>query len=270
MEDADDGLRDGYFFIGADNPHGDSSGVRGNERCALSISRRLDFNAQKLEAGAGFHRFVWDLHEARPPAIRYGYGIGAVWGEGTPIQPGGAWVLPGKYTVALAVNGKTYNAPLSVTEDPRIKVSLADLKASSELSQQIAAISAEARIGYGEQRAVAKQLDGIKDKSLHAFVDRVRDKPAPGAPTFENVDSILTSIEGDLESVDDAPTAAEHQAFDDAKSKLADLQRRWNATKSGPLVALNAALEKSGKKPVTVPPPNALDFSTTDEGQDLP
>ena len=225
---------------------------------------------QKLEAGAGFHRFVWDLRASRPPAIKYDYSIGAAWGAGTPVLPQGAWALPGKYTVALTVNGKTYNAPLNVAEDPRVKVSAADLKASFDLSQRIAAVLAEARLGYGEQTAVAKQLDAVKDSSLHALVGRIEQKPAPGVPTFESVDSILTGIESDLEAADAAPTAAQRQAFADTQSKLADAQRRWNAIKSGALAELNAALKKAGKKPVTIPPPNALTFSLPDEGQDLP
>jgi len=225
---------------------------------------------QKLDAGAGFHRFVWDLRVSRPPTIKYDYSIGAAWGAGTPVVPQGAWVLPGKYTVALTVDGKTYNAPFNVAEDPRIKVSAADLKASFDLSQQIAGVLALGRQGYGEQKAVAKQLDAVKDKALHPLVARITQKPAPGVSTFESVDSILTGIEGDLEAADAAPTAAQLQAFADTQSRLADAQRRWNTIKSGPLADLNAALKKSGKKPVTIPPPNALDFSLPDDGQDLP
>jgi hypothetical protein len=225
---------------------------------------------QKLETAAGFHRFVWNLRVPRPPAIEYGYGIGAIWGEGTPVEPQGAWVLPGAYTAVLTVDGKTYSASLAVAEDPRIRVSAADLRASFDLSQQIAATLGQARIGSGEQEAVQKQLDRIKDASLHAVVDKVKQKPAPGAPTFKSVDSILAGTENDLETVDAAPTTAQHQAFADAQSKLADLQRRWNAVKSGPLADLNAALKKAGKKPVTIPPPNALTVSIPAGGEDLP
>lgn len=225
---------------------------------------------EKLAAGAGFHRFVWNLRNARPPAIRYGFGIGATWGEGTPVEPGGAWVLPGRYTVALTANGKTYTAPLDVTEDPRVKVSAADLKASFDLSQKISALSAQARIGYGEQTTVQKQLDGIKDKALRPLVARIEEQPAPGVATFETVDSILTSTESDLESVDAAPTAAQDKAVADAQAKFSDAQRRWNAIKSGPLAELNTALKKSGRKPITIPPPDALSFPLPDGGQEFP
>jgi hypothetical protein len=131
-------------------------------------------------------------------------------------------------------------------------------------------VLAQARVGYGEKRSVLKQLDAIKDKSLQALVEHIRQKPAPGEATFESVDTILTGIEGDLEAVDAAPTVAQHQAFDDAQSKLADAQRRWNAIKSGMLSELNASLKKSGRKPLTIPSPMALDFTPPAQGQDLP
>ncbi|HEX3432361.1 MAG TPA: sialidase family protein [Rhizomicrobium sp.] len=223
-----------------------------------------------LEASAGFHRFVWNLRWPRPPAIKFGYGISAVWGEGTPAEPQGAWVLPGRYSVVLTANGKTYSAPLAVAEDPRVRVSASDLQSSFDLSQQIAAVLAQAREGYGEEKAVQKQLDGVKDGSLHALVDRIRQKPAPGEPTFESVDSILTGTEGDLEAVDAAPTAAQRQAFAYAQAKLAEAQRRWDAIRKGPLAELDSALKKSGRKPVTIPPADALNFPLPETGQDLP
>jgi hypothetical protein len=149
-------------------------------------------------------------------------------------------------------------------------VSARDLQSSFDLSQRIAAALAQAREVYGEQKSVLKQLDGIKDHSLHMLVERIKKKPAPGESTFESVDSILTGFEGDLEAVDAAPTVAQRQAFDDAQTKLTNAQQRWNAVRTGPLVELNTALKKSGHKPIAIPPASALDFTPTVQGQDLP
>ena len=171
-----------------------------------------------LETTAGFHRFVWNFHAGRPPAISYSYSMAAVWGRDTPTKPEGPYVLPGNYTVVLSANGHTYSAPLHVAEDPRIKVTAADLKASFDLSQRIAQLLAQTREGYGERKSVLKQLDALfpDEKSsnseeddtdtqapeekkpadtLHALGRQVRQKPAAGAPTFELVDAILTSVE---------------------------------------------------------------------------
>lgn len=226
---------------------------------------------ERFEGGPGFHRFVWNLRAKRPPAIRFSYGMGAVWGRGAPIEPQGPFVLTGKYQVVLDVNGRTYTAPLTVVEDPRVKVSIADLKSSFDFSERIAQMLAQTRESYGEHKSVLDQLDTIPlDAQTRPLADRIRQKPAQGAPTFESVGGLLTSVENDLESADAAPTAAERAVVADAQTKLAYLQHGWNSVKSGPLAALNAALMREHHKPVTIPPTGALDIEAPDTGQDLP
>jgi hypothetical protein len=212
---------------------------------------------QQLESGAGFHRFV--------------YSIAAIWGRGTPVVPEGPYVLPGKYKIVLGVNGRTYSAPLEVREDPRVKISLADLGSSYALSQRIAAALGRTQKNYGEQESVLDQLGKLSlDSRTRPLADRIREKPAEGTPTFESVDGLLTSVEDDLEAADIAPTAAQRAVVADAQTKLADAERRWNALKTRPLAALNAALAREHRKPVTIPPANALDVEAPDTGQDLP
>ncbi|HEY6159412.1 MAG TPA: hypothetical protein VIV88_18345, partial [Gemmatimonadales bacterium] len=75
--------------------------------------------AQVLGTGAGMHRFVWDLHYPPPAALRHEYPIAAVYHD-TPREPRGPWVLPGRYTVRLTVDGHTLTRALSVTMDPRV------------------------------------------------------------------------------------------------------------------------------------------------------
>ena len=55
-----------------------------------------------------------------PVGVNFGYPIAAV-PMNTPREPAGPWVLPGKYTVTLAVNGKRYSQPLTVRMDPRVR-----------------------------------------------------------------------------------------------------------------------------------------------------
>jgi hypothetical protein len=123
-----------------------------------------------LSATPGMHRFVWNLRYGRPDAAEYSYSIAAVWGRATPIEPEGAWVLPGTYTVALTVDGKRHAAPLTVVEDPRVKVSTADLQASLALSQKIAPALTEAALGYREQRAL-ESADAAPTPAQEQFVD---------------------------------------------------------------------------------------------------
>jgi len=68
-----------------------------------------------LSAGAGMHRWVWDLRPT-PPAPRTGGG-----GGGGGFGRGAALALPGRYTVKLTVGGKSYTQPLTLKMDPRMK-----------------------------------------------------------------------------------------------------------------------------------------------------
>jgi hypothetical protein len=223
--------------------------------------------AAALSAAPGLHRFVWDLHDPRPLAISFDYAIAAVWGRDTPALPLGAFVLPGAYRVVLTVDGKPFTAPLTVQEDPRIGTSAADLRASLALSQRIAAGLARAWQGYGEMKAVHKQLDadgaGAAVSAAKAELDAVG---TPEAPTFEQISAILGAIEGDLEGADVAPTAAQVQVVSETAGKLDTAWGRWKAL----VPKLNAELGKAGLKSVMIPHDADLHPDAPDPGQDLP
>ena len=68
---------------------------------------------QSLSSAAGFHRFVWDMHYTPVPGIKPEYAISAVY-KNTAPNPTSPWVMPGKYTVVLTVNGQKYSQPLVV------------------------------------------------------------------------------------------------------------------------------------------------------------
>ena len=241
---------------------------------------------QQLPASAGFHRFVWNLRYERPLAIRYGYGIGGVWGRGTPIEPQGPFVLPGAYRVRLIVDGRTLTAPLDISEDPRVRVSPTDLAASLDLSRTIAGASAEARTAYAESEYVKKQLKTLFPETpsgreassakknvldpLRALADKLRAKPVPGAPTFESVDSTFTGIETDLESADVAPTEAQRAVIADARQNLSALLQNWTSLKRGPLATLDAGLVRAGRRPIVIPSGALLTISPVGESQELP
>ncbi|MCH7476032.1 MAG: glycoside hydrolase, partial [Gemmatimonadetes bacterium] len=91
---------------------------------------------QVLSAAAGLHRFVWDLHYPRPAVLRFRYPISAVAGN-TPVTPFGPWVLPGRYTVKLTANGKTYSQTLTVKMDPRVQTPSAEVERQHRLSMKL-------------------------------------------------------------------------------------------------------------------------------------
>ncbi len=231
---------------------------------------------QALAATPGMHRFVWNLRYERPDAAEYSYSIAAVWRRGTPIEPEGPFALPGQYAVTLTVDGKHYTAPLTVSEDPRVNISLADLQASLALSQKIAPALAEAALGYREQRALKKLLEQRFPKAARlrdetrALLEPLRAEPVEGHPTFKSVAEGLSAVERALESADVAPTQAQQQFVDDALAKLETVKREWDSAKSGSFANLNAALARAGGKPVAIPDKDKLASEEPDEGEDLP
>src|SRR5260370_31797114 len=81
-----------------------------------------------LLAGAGMHRFVWDLRYAPPKGVRRSF-----WG------PAGPLAVPGNYTVKLTANGKSSTQPLTSQLDPRVKTLQETLARQVGLASKLAA-----------------------------------------------------------------------------------------------------------------------------------
>lgn len=92
-------------------------------------------------ASAGMHRFLWDYRYPRPQSLGYDYPISAI-PHDTPLSPQGVLALPGRYTVKLSVNGRTYAQPLTLKMDPRVPISAAALRAQFTLAQHIVSLMA--------------------------------------------------------------------------------------------------------------------------------
>jgi hypothetical protein len=58
-------------------------------------------------------------------------------GQDTPVLPQGPLVLAGVYQVRLTIDGQAYTQPLTVSMDPRVKVSAADLARQLDLGLKI-------------------------------------------------------------------------------------------------------------------------------------
>ncbi len=118
--------------------------------------------ASVLPKTAGLHRFVWDLRYPDPEQLLYTYyGVHVDYFEytladhaiphNTPWhEPQGPMVLPGQYEIRLTAGGQTLRQPLTVTLDPRLSVSLQELRQQLELAQRIAAIMGATYHGYNQ------------------------------------------------------------------------------------------------------------------------
>ena len=86
----------------------------------------------------GMHRLSGTLHYAFPADVKVSF-----------YGPSAPHALPGRYTVKLTVNGKSYEQPLVVKMDPRVKTSPVDLqkmfRAESLLAKNVAELSTALR-----------------------------------------------------------------------------------------------------------------------------
>ena len=114
--------------------------------------------ARVLSAQAGLHRFVWDMHGERPAANSFDYPIQAA-PHNTVAEPQGIWAMPGLYTVRLTVDGKSYEQPLIVKMDPRVKTPLPGLKQQYDLSVRVAALMSQAKAA--KQTAINDDLASL-------------------------------------------------------------------------------------------------------------
>jgi hypothetical protein len=221
---------------------------------------------QILSAEPGMHRFVWDLHYAPPKSLSHEFPISAIVHD-TPKYPLGAWVLPGKYTLELTVDGKKYYATLQVKMDPRIKSSITDLAKQYHMQMEAVGGMDKSFEALTQVRSVRAQLKERAAKAGNgALADAIAalDKQAaelegaaqsnffglpPGARQPENFSGLNQHFGGILavaDSADAAPTAQATTVFKELEEALGNLVARWAKIRQQDIPALNSELKKNG------------------------
>ena len=234
-----------------------------------------------LSATAGAHRFVWSLRSPRPRAVHYDYGIGAVFGEGTPIVPEGMLVPPGDYQIVLKVDGHESHVPLKVVADPRVALDNAALREAMAFSQQIDAALQDDYVGYGQLHAVDEQIDkaakGKTDKPLLAAIEKFKDASKPlrsgegdVSENFGAIGEVLSGLATDIEGSDRAPTRQQRELLIAANQRLDRGVALWDRVKSDELAPLNAQLKAAGLAQIAVPAADQIKLDRAPESKDLP
>jgi len=208
----------------------------------------------RLLSTPGHHRFTWNLRYAPPAALTFEYTIAAVPGRATPLEPEGAFVLPGTYRVSLSAGGVSSSQPLEVVMDPRVSTTSEDL--AELLDVQLRVGSALARSADTERvRKTAAELlahalvdprakreareIAAQQKALDGLAATEADRPGP-------INARLASLETDLEKADAAPVAAQLDALDRCEKALAAYLDKWKAFAAGPYARLEQKLRQAG------------------------
>ena len=209
-----------------------------------------------LRTDAGQHRWIWDLRYAEPVSTEHEFPISAVRHD-TPRLPLGPVVVPGKYTVRLTVNGKTYEAPLTVKMDPRVKLSQAGLEQLFSVESKLASMLNDSSIAVMQAQAVRSQLDKLKSQANGAVADAVKatsekltviyDQPtkpdAAPANTLKRLNGNASALYGAVGQSDSQPTKAQLDAAASLEHDLPVILKAWNDFKQSDLATLNRQLQ---------------------------
>jgi len=183
-----------------------------------------------LSPEPGLHRFVWDLRHPRPKALAFAYPISAIPGQTVP-EPLGPFVLPGRYTVRLTVDGVAYSKPLVVRMDPRVKTPVAGIRAQHALALRLHAgidRAADAIVRARQLQAEARQAgDDARAQALGTIIGSGGGFFAPpGGPSLTRVSSSLTQLLDTVDGADYAPTLPVTTAAAALLRDLAELEQR--------------------------------------------
>jgi hypothetical protein len=212
---------------------------------------------QKLAADPGMHRFFWDMHYDPVPGEPPQYPIAAVYRNTAPA-PTSPWAMPGKYRVVLTVGGKSYEQPLTVVMDPRVKTSNADLLEQFKLSKQLYDEWLKLDSMSQSLRRVRQQVSELQTKApagdLKAHINALAEKlqafspgggggPAGVGPrTLASASGRVRTLFNVIQNVDVAPTPQVVAAVPDVLEDARGVQENWQAIKSQDIAALNREL----------------------------
>jgi photosystem II stability/assembly factor-like uncharacterized protein len=218
-----------------------------------------------LATGAGLHRFIWPLHYPALPAL-----------AGGDAYADGAWAPPGKYTVALAVDGKTYTQPLTIAPDPRVHLAADTYARQFAFAREIegtqarlataqaqakrlhAAIKSAAGAGMPALRAPLATLDA----SIVALAG-LQDSPNPynawsaGSPGTRSLAFLSQALGKIAQAADDADAEPSPDARSGHAVLLPTVETvlaQWQGLLDKDLPAVNAQLRSAGLAELSAEP----------------
>jgi hypothetical protein len=223
-----------------------------------------------LSKKAGLNRFTWDLRYPSMKTMRYSYygntldyieytlADHAIPDEFPRDLQRGPFVVPGEYSLVLTANGKTYRQPLTVTLDPRVLASQADLvkqlDAETNISDQMAATYDGYDQVQGLRTAIADRqkllgTDATKKEvadALKALDDQAADI-GDGKPEQLGLGPLnreLARLAFMIESGDARPATLLQAGVDQSCAELGNRLTQWRELNQQKIGQVNALLQK--------------------------
>jgi hypothetical protein len=170
-------------------------------------------------------------------------------------QPEGPLVVPGTYTIELTAGGQTVQQQVTVTLDPRVHATQADLEAQLAVARRLLSGIKLSYDEYQAQAALASALDEAKkgktidtaelEKKIKAVTEGSRTAPGLG-PVNRDLTRLLDSVE----AADQHPTEPQIQAVNQVCDALVKVTALWKS--------LNEDLQKQNplNLPIASAPPS--------------
>ncbi len=154
-------------------------------------------------ADPGAHRFVWDFSAKN---------------RGGPVVP------PGRYTVRMRVNGKSYTQPIEIVPDPRLATTQAQYEAQYNLANDIELKQTQieaAQARAGSMKLTPAQRDELLGATHPSNPDDSVGAPAQDFYSLRYLSDAYGNLEGAVESSDAPPTADMRAGFAKLNTMLA-------------------------------------------------
>jgi photosystem II stability/assembly factor-like uncharacterized protein len=229
-----------------------------------------------LTGTSGINRFAWNLRYPAPKTLPYGYygklleyteytlADHAVPGLTPRVQPRGPLVAPGQYTVELRYAGQGTRWPFTVTADPRIHASPADLVEQRDVALSITRGMASTYDIFHQVEALRQAMTNAQKALIGADADKVKpaadalskkldavEKGKRTAPGFGPVNRDLARLIFSVESADIRPTETVRSAVQQNCDALDKDLSQWQQINQQDVPAFNALL--NGTKASALP-----------------
>lgn len=209
----------------------------------------------------GLNRVVWSMH-MKPPQVPPAAQIA---GAGTQ----GVRVPPGKYTVRMLKNGKTYDLPLTVSLDRRVKHSSADRMAQYKAALKVADLFGEESELFAKitdlREQLAKRIKASTDdeqlfpqlKAYDAKLDEVRKQIVAtkegGAITGEErLREHTDQLYGAILSWEGKPSATALAYIGTLQREFEEVEQQFTTLTAAELSTVNEALKAKQQEPLEV------------------
>ena len=217
-------------------------------------------------ASAGMNRLVWDYRLEKPVKVETGSRGSR---EEALENVGGPRAMPGEYQVRLTVGAESVVERFKLLPDPRLPVSLEDLRAQFELKVAIRDRTSETNTTINQLRRIRLQVEdwekrtgasaAVKD-AAKALKERIKEvegelinldfeKPRPGPNRIKEKFDALSSM---IDESDDPPTRGAFEVYDMLNGQLSEQLTRLRAVLDGPVKEFNNLIRAEELPPIAV------------------